>query len=201
MPNLEEWVPNVNYFLSRAMRFINWPDPVHGDLWRYPFGRIRVRINEATSVDRYLDIGNQHVDFTGYEQYLPPNVFQFVVPHGGQAGVPAYQLLLGGGAKEQDAPICGRLPDGMWLQWTPTVLLENNSPTINKSSDRSANVLLDGGGQAFIQTGEKLKSSNVQRSFINEDTCFLILDFAACSATHPVGEVLAPINTTTVTAN
>ena len=64
---LEEWVPDANYFPSKAMRFINWPDPVQGDLWRYPFGRIRVRVGEATSIDRYLDIGNPCVGFTGYE--------------------------------------------------------------------------------------------------------------------------------------
>ena len=102
-------------------------------------------------------------------------------------------------AEEYDAPILGKLPSGEWLQWTPTIQLEDNGPSINDlPGNRSAKVLVDGGGQAFVATDEKLKCSNVQRSFINEDTCFLSTLSTACSATNPVGEVVMTMNTTLV---
>ena len=69
-----------------------------------------------------------------------------------------------------------------------------NDPTENFTN----NVLSDGGGEMFVATNEKLKCSNVQRSFVNEDTCFLSTESTACSATNPVGEVLIPITTTNV---
>ena len=64
----------------------------------------------------------------------------------------------------------------------------------------AANMLSDGGGKTFIQTGEKMKCSNVQRSFINEDTCFLSTKSMVCSASQPVGEVTIPRNTSNVIA-
>ena len=80
-------------------------------------------------------------------------------------------------AEAYDAPIIGKLPDGTWLQWTPVLLWESNGPTMNQvlsgSEDLTANVLRDGGGEMHVATGETLKCSNVQRSFINEGTCFL----------------------------
>lgn len=102
-------------------------------------------------------------------------------------------------AEEFDAPIFGKLPSGEWLQWTPTIILESNGPSINDGSgDSTANVQSDGGGNAFVTTGEKLKCSNVPRSFINEETCFMSTLSTACSATNLVGEVTMPLNTTVV---
>ncbi len=102
-------------------------------------------------------------------------------------------------AEEYDAPIFGKLPSGEWLQWTPTILLEDNGPSINDPpGNRTGKVLVDGGGAAFVITDEKLKCSNVRRSFINEDTCFLSTLSTACSATNPVGEVIMTMNTTLV---
>ena len=102
-------------------------------------------------------------------------------------------------AEEYDAPIFGKLPSGEWLQWTPTILLEDNGPSINDPpGNRTAKVLVDGGGEAFVITDEKLKCSNVRRSFINEETCFLSTLSTACSATNPVGEVIMTMNTTLV---
>ena len=93
-------------------------------------------------------------------------------------------------AEENDAPIFGRLPDGSWLQWTPTILLEDNGPSINTApEDMASNVLSDGGGEWSIKTGEKLKCSNVVRSFVNEDTCFLSTENTTCSSSEAVGEV------------
>lgn len=102
-------------------------------------------------------------------------------------------------AEERDAPIIGKLPNGKWIQWSPTIMFEDNGPSINDlPGDMATNVLLDGGGKAFVDTNEKLKCSNAQRSFINEDTCFLSQDSLACSASQPIGEVLIPMNTSNI---
>jgi hypothetical protein len=100
-------------------------------------------------------------------------------------------------AEESDAPIFGKLPNGEWIQWTPTIQLEDNGPSIN-DVNKTAGVLSDGGGQTFIDTGEKVKCSNVPRSFINEDTCFLSSSSKACSASQPIGETLISMNTSNV---
>ena len=100
-------------------------------------------------------------------------------------------------AEESDAPIFGKLPNGEWIQWTPTIRLEDNGPSIN-DVDKTAGVLPDGGGEISRNTGEKVKCSNVPRSFINEDTCFLSSLSTACSVTQPIGETLISMNTSTV---
>ena len=41
---------------------------------------------------------------------------------------------------------------------------------MNDIDDPTAKVLTDGGGAAFVSTNEKLKCSNVQRNFINEES-------------------------------
>ena len=133
--------------------------------------------------------GNPPVDFTGYEQYLPANVFNFAPTdtftetasdlYDDYPMRKGQEFLLTNGfsdptvcnavppfSEEYDSPIIGKLPDGTWLQYTPTILFEDNGPSINDVSGLSANVLSDGGGASFIATGEKLKCSNVQRSFI-----------------------------------
>ena len=91
-------------------------------------------------------------------------------------------------------------PNGEWLQWSPTLLFEDNGPAMNDVGDLSTKVLADGGGEMFVATDTKLKCSNVQRSVFNEDTCFLSTTSTACSATQPVGEVVQPINETTINA-
>jgi len=198
--------------------FTIYPDAPQGDLYRYEFGRLRLGLPEG---DKYLDIGNPPVDFTGYEQYLPPNVFTFTESDFFEETASdlfsypikkGQELLLTNGstdpvcanvppfAEEGDAPILGKLPSGEWIQWTPTILLEDNGPSINAAAqDMTANVLIDGGSASVIQTGEKMKCSNVARSFINEDTCFLS-SVTACSASQPVGEVLIHMNTSNVIA-
>jgi len=198
--------------------FISYPDAPQGDLYRYNYGRLRVRLPDGR--DKFLDIGNPTVDFTDYEQYLPPNVFTFTTSDvftESASNLYDYpiqrgqELLLTNGltdpicdsvppfAEEYDAPVIGRLPNGEWLQWTPTILFEDNGPTMNDASgDLTTNVLSDGGGEMFVATNEKLKCSNVQRSFVNAETCFLSTESTACSASQPVGEVLIPVNTTNV---
>jgi hypothetical protein len=171
----------------------NNPDAPQGGLFRYPYGRLRVLLPNGK--ERFLEIGNPPINFTGYEQYLPQNVFTFdgseiwdetasdLYNHPLMRG---QELLLRNGfngaicdlvppfAEEYDAPIFGKLPSGEWLQWTPTILLEDNGPSINDPpGNRTGKVLVDGGGAAFVITDEKLKCSNVRRSFINEDTCQL----------------------------
>ena len=74
-------------------------------------------------------------------------------------------------AEVGDAPIFGLRPDGEWLLWTPQIMFEDNGPSINDNgADLSSKVLQDGGGAAVVATNEKLTCSNVQRSFINEDS-------------------------------
>ena len=90
-------------------------------------------------------------------------------------------------AEEGDAPILGLLPSGEYLQWTPTIILEDNGPSINDvGQNMTSKVLADGGGKMFIETGETMKCSNTPRSFINEDTCFLTTDPMVCSANQAV---------------
>ena len=79
-------------------------------------------------------------------------------------------------AEEGDAPILGLLPDGEWLLWTPQIMFEDNGPSINDNgADLSSKVLQDGGGAAVVATNEKLMCSNVQRSFINEDSEYMFV--------------------------
>lgn len=191
--------------------FDYYPDAPQGDLYRYNFGRLRLRLPGG---NYFLEIGNPAIDFNGYEQFLPPHYVNFTAEtsfvesaselypypiHQGQ------ELLLLSGlndnafcdavppfAEEFDAPIFGMLPSGEWLSWSATILFEDNGPSVN-DVDMKANVLSDGGGSAFVATGEKLKCSNVPRSFVNEATCFLSTESTACSASQPVGEVMIPV--------
>jgi len=173
----------------------NWstyPYPPLGDLYRYPFGRASVK--EAPSGDAvHPDVGNLPVDWTGYEQYIG-DYFEFsesdvfidtssdlVAPY---VNIRGNELLLTSGfsgpicdlvphfAEKTDAPIFGKLSDGSWVQWTPTIIQETNGPSIN-DEDMTANVLSDGGAEVFNKTGGVTKCSNVPRSFVNEDTCFM----------------------------
>ena len=157
------------------------------------FGLVRIRFSD--NMARILDIGNPLIDFTGYEQYLPPNVFKFDTSHIFEETVNDLQdspitkgqefLLTNGytgpvcdnvpmSVEEGDAPIFGKLPNGKWLQWTPTIMLENNGPSIseelNGADVLSSNVLRDGGGAAVIASNKEMKCSSTPRSFVNGDS-------------------------------
>ena len=55
-------------------------------------------------------------------------------------------------------------------------MFEDNGPSINDNgADLSSKVLQDGGGAAVVATNEKLMCSNVQRSFINEDSEYMFV--------------------------
>eukprot|EP00581_Thalassiosira_minuscula_P008298 CAMPEP_0183702756 /NCGR_PEP_ID=MMETSP0737-20130205/764_1 /TAXON_ID=385413 /ORGANISM="Thalassiosira miniscula, Strain CCMP1093" /LENGTH=916 /DNA_ID=CAMNT_0025929427 /DNA_START=314 /DNA_END=3061 /DNA_ORIENTATION=- len=118
------------------VKFDYFPDPPQGDIYKYSNGRIRVTTPDDR--DLFLDIGNPPVDFTGYEQYLPPNVFYFTTDDQfEETGSDLFEypvwkgqeLLLTKGstdpvcgsvppfAEEGDAPIIGKLPSGEWIQW------------------------------------------------------------------------------------
>lgn len=184
------------------MTFDMPPQPPQGDLYRYPHGRTRVTLSDGT--ETRFDIGNPPIDFTGYENYLPANYITFDGTEEwdetstdllSYVGLQGQELLLRNGittdsmfcdavpsfAEEGDAPIFGKFGD-IWLQWTPTVQLEDNGPDINAApEDMANNVLSDGGGEWSNKTGEKLKCSNAIRSFVNEATCHLSTDPSACS--------------------
>ncbi|KAL7527648.1 hypothetical protein ACHAXR_002788 [Thalassiosira sp. AJA248-18] len=165
--------------------FIYYPEPPMGDLYRNNIGYLRVNLD---GYYRFLDIGNPPIDFTGFEDKLPSDVhvFEFTDSdtfvntasdlfsypiHEGQ------EMLLSDGfaglicdnvppfAEEGDAPIFGILPNGEgWIQWTPTILFEDNGPSVNadlQDQDMISNILIDGGGELVLQTNEMTKCSNV----------------------------------------
>ena len=110
-----------------------------------------------------------------------------------------YCELLPNFSEEYDAPILGRLPTGEWLQFTPTINLENNGPEINDAPG-SNKVLQDGGGSTYIQTGEKVKCANVARNIFNEETCFLSTDTTACTSSSTADEIDIPMNASNIKA-
>ena len=160
------------------------------------------------------------MDFTGYEQHLPPNVVTFTASHVFEETssdlypypmTKGQELLLSNGltatvcdslpafAEEGDAPVLGLLPSGEYVQWTPTILLEANGPSINDAAqDGTNNVLSDGGGGNFIRTKEKTKCSNAHRSFVNEKTCFLSTEPTACSAAQAIGSVMIKLTASNI---
>jgi sucrose-6-phosphate hydrolase SacC (GH32 family) len=77
-------------------------------------------------------------------------------------------------------------------------MLEDNGPLINDDGDQTSNVLIDGGGETFVLTKEKTKCANVQRSFTNEDTCFLSTSSMTCSASQPIGEIPIVLDANTI---
>jgi hypothetical protein len=171
---------------------INNPDAPQGGLFHYPNGKLRVLLPNGG--EKFLNIGNPPIYFTGYKQYLPQNILTF---DGSEIWdetasdlfnypmMSGQELLLSNGfngairdlilpfAEEHDALIFGKLPSGEWLQWTPTIQLEDNGPSINDPlGNWTAKVLVDGRGKAFVTTNEKLKCSNVQRVFTNKTCAF-----------------------------
>lgn len=163
---------------NKTVHFPSYPEPRLGDLSRYPYGRVRVNTTDGS---RYIDVGNPKLDFDGYEDELPLNHFilnngetfvptssdlldypmvggqEFVLPSGlDRALYPVCDSLTNN--EEFSPPVFARAPDGSWMQWTPTIKLMSNGPSINTApEDMAAHTLVDGGGEAFIATGEKLK--------------------------------------------
>lgn len=163
---------------NQTVYFPSYPDPRLGDLYRYPYGRVRVNTTDGS---RYLDIGNPELDFDGYENELP--LYHFILNHGetfvetssdlyGYPMVGGQEFVLPSGldralypvcdsltnSEEYSQPVFARAPNGKWMQWTPTINLMSNGPSTNTvPEDMAAHTLVDGGGEAFIATGEKLK--------------------------------------------
>ncbi len=208
-------------FTDQTVYFKSYPNNVEGDLYRYPYGRLNVNVTGAT---KFLDIGNPKLDFEFYESHLPSSHFilsngevfedtssdlydypmvksqEFVLPSGlDRTLYPVCDTIT---SNEVDSsPVFARTPDGKWLQWSPIIKLETNGPSMNASPGaKASNTLIDGGGEAFLQTGGKLKCANVPRSFENEDTCIYSTSSIACSPTRELGEVIINMNQTTVTA-
>jgi len=198
---LTQWSPDIK-FEETTVWFTKLPEPPQ--LSRN--GKLYVSLQGNSKQGSLLDIGNPQIDFTGYEQYTPGPYFTFnkqdvfdlfdetasqLYNHPLTAG---QELLLKNGSTdpicdqlpsfsdENDAPILGRLPNNVWIQFTPSLILENNGPDINTPpSQMEKHALPDGGGSIRTQTGGVVGCSNVPRSILNEETCFLSMDRSACS--------------------
>lgn len=73
------------------------------------------------------------------------------------------------------SPVFGRQPDGTWYVWTPTLQLEENTPSSPSS---------DGGGSVFVATDEQSKCMNAPRTWLNEDGCILSNSDTACKTSE-----------------
>ena len=172
---VNEW---GNDFTDQYVYFPGYANVIEGDLYRYPYGRLSVNVTTQT---KYLDIGNPKLDFDGYESHLPLSHFilnngevfedtssdvtdypmvsgqEFVLPSGlDRALYPICDTITT--SEEYSSPVFAKTPEGKWLQWTPTIKLERNGPSINTIPEELASsTLIDGGGESFLQTGEKLK--------------------------------------------
>ena len=184
----------------------------------YGMGWAQIQLPDGSKLD--WDVGNPSpFNFTGYEQYLQHyftlggevftetssdlftrNQNSYLIAEGEEmhlrdgldsAAYPECDLISPFAEEGYSAPVFALLPDGAWLQWTPTIILEDNGPSINALQSALAdNTLADGGGETFIETNEQVKCSNVPRTFFNEATCSLSTLSTACSAVREIGEVL-----------
>ena len=139
-----------------------------------------------TGQEKYLDIGNPKLNFDGYESHLPLSHFilsnnevfedtstdlsdfplvrgqEFVLPSGLDRSVYSICDTIASN-EEYSSPVFVKTIDGKWLQWSPTIQLQTNGPSMNAlPEDKASSTLIDGGGEAFIQTGEKLKCKSIQ---------------------------------------
>jgi len=170
-------------FTNQTVYFPSFANAIEGDLYRYPMGRLRVNV---TSQTRELDIGNPKLNFDGYESHLPLSHFilsnnevfedtstdlsdyplvrgqEFVLPSGLDRNLyPICDTIAS--SEEYSSPVFAKTPEGKWLQWSPTIQLQTNGPSMNAlPEDKASSTLIDGGGEAFIQTGEKLKCKSIQ---------------------------------------
>ena len=201
----------ARYGIGRTSRFTRYPlldmNSIYFDADPLPpqgYQTMGMYGQLSVNSSKILDIGNPPIDFDGYEEYLPEYYFEFnendvFIDTGSQLyDYPiqsGQELLLRDGstdpicdsiplyANEEHPPVFGRLANGEWVQWTPTLILEQNGPSVNDTKpEESMNkgTLRDGGGSVDVQTGGAVSCSNVPRSFVNEDTCFLSTDDSAC---------------------
>ena len=75
--------------------------------------------------------------------------------------------------EENDPPIFGQLPDGSWLQFDPSIMLEEN--TVESP-------ILDGGGLVQSLTGDVTRCANAPRTFLNEEHCKLTDSPTGCDS-------------------
>ena len=170
-------------FTNQTVYFPHYPIVIEGDLYRYPYGRLSVNVTDQI---KYLDIGNPKLDFDGFESHLPLSHFildnnevfvdtssdvmgypmvkgqEFILPSGLDRTVyPICDTIVSN--EEYSSPVFAKTPDGRWLQWSASLSLAANGPSINASpQEMASSTLVDGGGEAFIQTGEKLRCKLIQ---------------------------------------
>jgi len=175
-------------FTNQTVYFPSNLNVKEGDLYRYPYGRVLVN---TTNRNVFLDIGNPQLDFDGFENHLPSSHFilnngevflntssdlydypmvqgqEFVLPSGlDRTLYPICDTITN--SEEFSSPVFAKTPQGKWLQWSPTLKLEANGPSINAGpGEMSISTLVDGGGDAFIQTGEKLMCKFIQKVFLS----------------------------------
>lgn len=179
-----------------------------------PLGRIEIKFPGVAcgSSGHYIDAMNPPVDFTGFEQYIPGVVFD--LPSTDDSAwistideqedyhlISETDFLLVNGMdhpvcntipsvlREGDAPVLARLSDGTWLQWTPQMVWEENTP---------GNSIPDGGGQTQMVTSKDTRCSNVPRNFLNEDFCNLSTEATACSQASAPAEFDLVMNETNI---
>jgi hypothetical protein len=163
-------------------------------------GRIRVRKVGETycGSEATLSILNPMVDWSAHEDQVPdvlftglPNLddpawtssvndeqdiykalngFDFQLTTG--IDDPTLCMNVPTSAEEGNKPVFAKLSDGTYLQWTPQLILEENTVE---------NPIPDGGGEVEIFT-DNGRCSNVPRNFLNEDGCILSAEPDACQA-------------------
>jgi len=75
---------------------------------------------------------------------------------------------------EEDPPVFGQTPDGMWLQFDPRYDVEENT---------AENPLRDGGGTRTLISNGLAQCSNVRRNVFNEHGCILSREPTTCKGT------------------
>jgi len=178
-----------------------------------PQGMIEIRdptIGGCSSTDFDFDSMNPPVDFTGYEQYIPGVLFElpsntdssdFIAhvdeqPQYHQVTDTDYLLINGINdtikcasiptiMKEDDTPVFAKLPDGSYLQWTPQLIWEENTP---------GNNIADGGGDVQLASEGEVRCSNVPRNIFNEETCQLSSGENPCTQNDAAIEVDVVLN-------
>ena len=173
------------------------PSPPRG---QFDKGSVVVSI-EGSDRGVSLDAGNPSIDFSGHEHHLlPQGYFSFDSTHIFlnttselyDSPLPfGQEYLLRDGledplcdsiprtSSQRSPPVFGQRSDGTWLQWTPSLQLEANGPTID-AIDKSKSTLSDGGGEVEAESMNSVKCSNVPRTLFNEATCRLSYENSTC---------------------
>lgn len=186
-------------------KFPTW-DPNHAytfcsSPYEYTGGRVFLRTKPFDGAPRgdcreiSEDIGNPAINFTGFESYMGPYVFN--LPNDGSLKLvdewkdsgatksdDRYYLANGLSndlcntvptqAEDFDKPIFGIHPTEGVLQWDPRLALEENT---------LESPISDGGGTAETATDGKTFCSNVPRTFQNYEHCIFSKEASACGAT------------------